>query len=873
VIPFEALRGEGVDPRADLPAERTVDRGPSQRRLSQGPGPERVRADGKHLSLAGSPFRVKGVTYGSFAARADGQMFPRTERIQADLHAMASAGLNVVRTYATPPQELIEGAGELGMRVIVGVHYDDWRQHGTERGVHRRVLDAGRRALDAALRRVDGMSHVLAVSVGNEVPGDLVRLHGIRPVEQVLSQLAEHAHEAQPALLVTYSNFPTTEYLSIDGLDVTSFNVFLEDPSRLCAYLRHLQIVAGETPLLLTELGLASEIHGDAAQAVSIGEQLRVVDETGCAGATVFSWTDEWAVGGEAVEGWGFGITERDRHPKPALDVVRRWAARDVRDLRDQWPALSVVVCAYNESRLLDGCLASLAELDYPDLEVIVCDDGSTDDTLGIARRYPFRVLALPHRGLSAARNAGAQAGRGRYVAYLDADARCHPHWPYHLMLSMEDEGVVATGGPNLPVPDAGFVERAVAMSPGGPVEVLVSDHRAEHVPGCNMAFRRDALLAVGGFDVSFTSAGDDVDVCWKLLDAGGEIAFSPAAQVHHHRRSTVTAYLGQQRNYGRAERMVASRHAHRFNRLGQARWSGSIYGGLRVLSAVLRPVIYHGPAGGAPYQQIIASRAAGLFGWSAALLPLTVPMALLGVLLALMSPWWLALSGAAFIFVVGYAGVIAHAARPPRGEERRWKWRALVTCLHVTQPFARAWGRLRGPRLPTMAPPPPPSWTGDRFMWLTALERDMAARRCSVRLGGPADAWDLQASRGPVLAVRVRTAVQWGWTPQVRTALVLRPGWLVVLLTLVALVMLAGIPPPLAAAVAVAALTAEVAFLMLTVRGAIRRTTHNANVTAGERTAVAVADSGPGVPVVAGGLLRARQRDRVRRWFSAFVD
>jgi GT2 family glycosyltransferase len=759
-------------------------------------------------------------------------MFPETGRIQADLRSMATAGLNVLRTYVPPPQELIELAGELGMRVIVGVHYDDWRQFGTERGVHQKVLDAGTRALDDVLDRLDGLTHVLAVSIGNEVPGDLVRLHGIHPVEKVLSQLAEHVHQADPAMLVTYSNFPTTEYLSIDGLDLTSFNVFLEDPSRLRAYLRHLQVVAGDTPLLLTELGLAGEIHGDTAQALSIDEQLRVVDETGCAGATVFSWTDEWAVAGETVEGWGFGITRRDREPKPALEVVRRWAARDVRDLRDQWPALSVVVCAYNESRLLGECLASLARLDYPALDVIVCDDGSTDDTLEIARRYPFRVLALPHGGLSAARNAGARAGRGRYVAYLDADARCHPHWPYHLVLSIEDEGVVATGGPNLPVSDVGFVERAVAASPGGPVEVLVSDHRAEHVPGCNMMFDRDALLAVGGFDVAFTSAGDDVDVCWKLLDGGGQIAFSPAAQVRHHRRHTVRGYLAQQRNYGRSERMVASRHAHRFNRLGQARWSGSIYGGLRVLPSVLRPVIYHGSVGGAPYQKIVASRTATVLGWSAAVLPLMAPVALLGILLALVSPWWLALSGAAVVFVLGYAGVIAHAARPPRTEEERWRWRLLVTYLHVAQPLVRAWGRLRGPRLLPMPPPPPPSWTGDRLAWLTVLERELSRRHCSVRFGGPADAWDLQASCTPILAMRMTTAVQWRWTPQVRMFLIVRPRRLIGLLTLVALV---GIPAPLPVVVAavalatVAVLAAEAALLLPTVRGGIRRTTHNA--------------------------------------------
>ncbi|HYX95039.1 MAG TPA: glycoside hydrolase family 2 TIM barrel-domain containing protein, partial [Geodermatophilus sp.] len=334
----------------------------------------RVLTDGRHLSLDGRPHRIRGVTYGTFRPRADGQLFPEADRLAEDVAAMAAAGLNTVRTYTVPPHELLDAAAVAGLRILVGVDYDDWRQHGTGRRAHQAVLDAGRRAVDRALERVAGLPQVLAVSIGNEVPGDLVRLHGIRSVERVLSRLAEHVHDADPAALVTYSNFPTTEYLTVDGLDLTSFNVFLEDPSRLRAYLRHLQVVAGDTPLLVTELGLAGQVHGDQAQAATIAEQLQVVDETGCAGATVFSWTDEWGVAGESVEGWGFGITRADRSPKPALETVRRWTSRGLRDLREAWPRLTVVVCAYNEARVLDECLGSLARLDYPDLEVIVCD-------------------------------------------------------------------------------------------------------------------------------------------------------------------------------------------------------------------------------------------------------------------------------------------------------------------------------------------------------------------------------------------------------------------------------------------------------------------------------------------------------------------
>jgi GT2 family glycosyltransferase len=73
---------------------------------------------------------------------------------------------------------------------------------------------------------------------------------------------------------------------------------------------------------------------------------------------------------------------------------------------------------------------------------------------------------------------------------------------------------------------------------------VLLTDDRAEHLPGCNMAFWKDVLEAVGGFDPVYTSAGDDVDLCWKVLDGQWVIGFHPAALVWHHRRAGLRTYL-----------------------------------------------------------------------------------------------------------------------------------------------------------------------------------------------------------------------------------------------------------------------------------------------------------------------------------------
>ncbi|MCU1427288.1 MAG: glycosyl transferase, family 2 [Actinomycetia bacterium] len=733
----------------------------------------RVRTDGKHLVVDERPFRMRGVSYGSFVRRADDAPFPTRAQVKSDFARIAEAGFNTVRTYDLPPAELLDVAEECGLRVMVGLTYADWREHSHPgRRSTAAVLDAGRRAVAAAVERCAGRPEVFAISVGNEVPADLVRLHGARRIEHVLAALIDEIHQGDPDLLATYSNFPSTEYLRVDGQDLACFNVFLESPAPLRRYLRRLQVISGDVPLVITELGLASEIHGEEEQASSLRWQLQTVDEEGCAGASIFSWTDDWAVADVAVTGWGFGLTHEDRSPKPALDVASAWATRPLAQLRSTWPSVSVVVCAYNEERVIADCLDSLASCDYPALEVIVCDDGSTDRTGVLARQFGFRVLDLPHGGLSQARNAGIAAATGEIVAFLDADAMCHPEWPFHLALSLEGEGVVGTGGPNLPVARAGLVERAVALCPGNPVEVLVTDDRAEHVPGCNMAFRRDALLDAGGFDVVFTSAGDDVDLCWRLLDRDDQIAFSTTAQVRHHRRGTTLAYLRQQRGYGRAERLVAYRHRHRFNRLGQARWRGVIYGGVSAVPRLLRPIVYHGPMGFAPYQGIVDDPARQAMSWSAALLPMTLPIALEATAIGLLWPPAFVVAFLAVVAVLAYGATAALSVHPERDEPRPVKLRATVAMLHVLQPFVRTWGRVRA-RPPAEAAAPAGAdgaWDGDRARWLDRLGRELRARRCSVRVGGQHDSWDVQANVGPFVGARLTTAVVWNWSPVVRT-------------------------------------------------------------------------------------------------------
>ncbi len=128
--------------------------------------------------------------------------------------------------------------------------------------------------------------------------------------------------------------------------------------------------------------------------------------------------------------------------------------------------------------------------------------------------RYDVKLIQTENHGLSSARNVGASAASGEIVAYIDDDAWPDVHWLSYLAMAFASGDYAGVGGPNIAPPSDGNVADCVANAPGGPIHVLLTDDIAEHVPGFNMAFRRSALKAVGGFDPTFRVAGDDVDLC-----------------------------------------------------------------------------------------------------------------------------------------------------------------------------------------------------------------------------------------------------------------------------------------------------------------------------------------------------------------------
>jgi glycosyltransferase involved in cell wall biosynthesis len=244
---------------------------------------------------------------------------------------------------------------------------------------------------------------------------------------------------------------------------------------------------------------------------------------------------------------------------------------------------LSVVICSLNGSAGVDRCLRALAAQKDVDLQVIVVDDGSTDDTADVASEHGVTVVRHEiNRGASAARNTGIRAATAPVVAFLDDDCEPEPEWARELLDAYED-GVIGVGGPLIPNAPAGFMLGFLRRNnPLLPLEMSLAHSEKlwyrlylyvlrQWVPeerhdkrevytlvGANMSFLRHAVTQVG-LDERFRFGAEDLDLCLQLRRrfAGGRLILTPEAVVQHHFEPDLKDTLRRSRAYGRGCAML----------------------------------------------------------------------------------------------------------------------------------------------------------------------------------------------------------------------------------------------------------------------------------------------------------------------------
>ncbi|MGH7878870.1 MAG: glycosyltransferase, partial [Candidatus Binataceae bacterium] len=586
-------------------------------------------------------------------------------------------------TYTPPPPWIFELAARHELRLMVGMPWP----------FHMAFLDSAEMTRDIRRTIGDGVHAmkqfaevIFAYSLGNEIRSDIVRWHGPRAVNRFLRELYDLGKHADPQGLFTYSNYPSAEYLELNFLDLVCFNVYLHREPDFRRYLTHLLSTTYDCPLVLSETGMDTIREGQAHQAELLRWQARAAFELGLSGFIVFAFTDEWHTGGAEITDWAFGLVTREREPKEAFDAVAEVFKNELPPPLPDLPKASVVVCAHNAAATLAPCLESLRQLNYPNYEVIVIDDGSTDTTAQIAETAGARLVKLEHRGLGAARNAGIAAARGRIVAFIDADAEADSDWLYHLAETILRREVAAAGGQNFPPPAASVLQAAIAEAPGEPREVRAGDDTLDQVCGCSMALDKTRLDGATPFDESFTAAGDDVDFSWRLRERGLQIAHAPAAIVIHRRRSTLGAYLRQQIGYGQAEAILARKYPNRSNGrvYGEGGWLARWFGG--------GARVYYGAFGRGLFQSLYRGTDFPL----ALQAPLTFSWLIIFALLLLAG--LLARDALAIVGVIGVAATlasaIARAAVTPASRGTSFEVRLRLALLCLLGPLARSYAR-----------------------------------------------------------------------------------------------------------------------------------------------------------------------------------
>src|SRR2546426_2821298 len=287
---------------------------------------------------------------------------------------MAACGLNAVRTYTVPPPWLLDCARRHGLRVMVGLPVERYVGFLAD---EKDGLDHLVAVVRAGVRGCRGHPAVLCYAIGNEIPAPIVRWHGRQRMVGLIERLYRAAKAEDATALATYVNYPSSEYLQLPFLDLVCFNAYLESQERFAAYLARLQNIAADRPLIMSEIGLDSLRHGESAQAEVLERQVRTAFASGCAGAFVYAWTDEWYRTGEDVHDWAFGLTRRDRRPKKALAAVRK-AFAEVPFPQDRpCPRVSVVVCTYNGGGGSPDCLEGPRKVGYPGLAGILVNTGA----------------------------------------------------------------------------------------------------------------------------------------------------------------------------------------------------------------------------------------------------------------------------------------------------------------------------------------------------------------------------------------------------------------------------------------------------------------------------------------------------------------
>lgn len=245
-----------------------------------------------------------------------------------------------------------------------------------------------------------------------------------------------------------------------------------------------------------------------------------------------------------------------------------RWEKNQPAPTPVSYPKVSVLIPAHNEEQTIDGALQAAVAIDYPDYEIVVIDDGSSDGTRAIVENYVTKgqvrlIVKNQNEGKAMALNDAMPCLNGEIILIMDADAEPEPDILRHLTPHFEHARVAAvTGNPRVKNVDT-FLARLQLIEFSSIVSLLRRSQRIwgriMTVSGVVAAFRKTALMDVGGFSPEMPT--EDIELTWKLQKRFWDIRYEPQALVWMTVPSTLSGLISQRRRWSRGLMQVLHKH------------------------------------------------------------------------------------------------------------------------------------------------------------------------------------------------------------------------------------------------------------------------------------------------------------------------
>ena len=255
---------------------------------------------------------------------------------------------------------------------------------------------------------------------------------------------------------------------------------------------------------------------------------------------------------------------------------------------------ISIVVPARNAAGTIGGCVQSLLEQSVPRerYEVIVVDDGSTDETRQLVERSGATLIPQAQEGPAAARNKGVSVSKGDIVLFTDADCVPEANWVAEMVRSFEDGEIAGVKGVYR-TRQGGIIPRFVQCEYEERYEQMAKQRWIDFIDTYSAGYRREIFLAEGGFDTRYPSASvEDQEFSFRLAERGHKMVFNPRAVVYHQHPATLTAYFTRKFNIGYWKVMVLRRHPGKAVRDSHTPQTVKIQMGLAVLLVPLLALV-----------------------------------------------------------------------------------------------------------------------------------------------------------------------------------------------------------------------------------------------------------------------------------------